>query len=238
MLDHVFVMLLAGTSLAACGGLAATTSGASDASVDRTTRPSSDGGAADASLVDGEASVAPSDAEDAPVIFPGCPTDAPSIGDPCTTEDEVCEYGPSWWVTCNTLVKCKTGTWQKDPFFTVAPCEDGEPDDGGPCPATWDEARAIEAGILCPAADCQYPEGYCECLSHCSSGGGRRPDGLMGSWRCQPATPQCPAPRPLLGTVCDEHDAGTCNYAWECGCGQEETCRDGVWQGYPSPPCP
>jgi hypothetical protein len=232
--------MFAGAALVACGGLVrSTTTDSVDGSVD-STRPTLDAGVdVDASRADTEASSTTCDAADAPTIFPGCPADAPSIGDPCTTEDLVCEYGPSWWVACNALLKCKAGSWQKDPFSAAAPCDDGQPDDGGPCPATWAEASVIEAGLFCPAADCQYPEGYCECVSHCGGGGGRKkPEMLMGDWRCQPATPECPSPRPLLGTACDEHDAGTCMYSWPCGCGQNQSCQDGVWQGYPSPPCP
>ena len=231
--------LLAGTvALAGCGGITSSGGGTADASVDRTLASSDTGPGVDTAAGDegADTSCLDCDAGDVRVPYSACPSDPPTLGDPCSADGETCEYGPTWWLVCNTVLRCTHGTWQKDPISGPAPCD--ELDAGGPCPATWAEANATDAGPgLCPAADCQYPEGYCECLSHCG-GGGMIHASIPGSWRCQAATPTCPSPRPLLGTSCDEPDSGFCNYSWPCGCGQSLECRGSVWEGYPSPPCP
>jgi hypothetical protein len=67
-------------------------------------------------------------------------------------------------------------------------------------------------------------------------GGAIREPRIAGHWYCAAATPQCPTPRPDLGTSCDS-DA-SCQYGTACGCGEELFCTGGVWQGYSLPPCP
>jgi hypothetical protein len=243
MLDRTlrFTLPAASAALVACGGLASSSVRGADAS-DRTipTNEASSDSGPDFDVVDATddaagASCPGCDANDAPIVFPGCPPIPPTVGDSCSADAEVCEYGPSWWLACNAVMRCTKGTWQAEPRGGFAPCGDLEA--GGACPATWAEASAIEAGTLCPSADCQYPEGYCECLNHCGGGGAMRGT-LSGTWECQAATPRCPSPRPRLGTSCDGVDSGLCNYGWPCGCGQDQSCQGGVWQGYPSPPCP
>jgi hypothetical protein len=146
---------------------------------------------------------------------------------------ETCEYGSSWWLECNPAVLCLGGVWTDRGIDPECALRDG----GGACPATFAQASAADAGAMCPAADCQYPEGYCECLTGCGGGGQVRGHELLGDWYCAAATPACPSPRPLLGTACDV-DASFCTYGTACGCGQMEECRQSVWQGQPIPPCP
>jgi hypothetical protein len=229
------VALLA--ALPGCGGLASATPGGADASADVTgmTRP-------DSSAMPEEGADASTgcvglvcDASGEPVVFSSCPTTPPPIGAKCTNEGEICEYGPSWWLACNEELRCTSGTWQKNNVFGPGPC--GELDAAGSCPATWAEASALDAGgFTCPALDCQYAEGYCECVSNCGGGGQVHPL-VPGTWLCQPATAGCPSPRPHLGTTCDEAGA-QCQYGWPCGCGQQLACGEGVWRGNPIPPCP
>jgi hypothetical protein len=163
-----------------------------------------------------------------------CPSSAPAPGSACSlTEQEECEYGPSWWLGCNLLLRCTQGAWK------IAGAGQGcfEQDAGGSCPATWAAASTLDAGIgMCPAPGCQYPEGYCECLVGCGGGGAWRPQ-IAGNWYCAAATPQCPSPRPDLGTACGDSDA-SCRYGTACGCGEQLSCTGGVWQGFAFPPCP
>jgi len=159
-----------------------------------------------------------------------CGSMPPTVGSPCPSEGEVCEYGKSWWLECNTQFRCEQGKWTN----VTGSCSWA--DAGGACPATWAEAMAIDASPATCPLDCQYPEGYCECGAFCGGGGGRRVNGGM-PWTCWQATPQCPSPRPLSGTPCPEAGA-FCSYGGLCGCGQNLGCVDGVWQASPIPPCP
>lgn len=166
-----------------------------------------------------------------------CPATAPAVGSACTLpEGEECEYGASWWLGCDVVVRCMQGVWK------VAGASQAclEQDAGGACPATFAEAVGIDAGAdMCPAPGCQYPDGYCECLVGCGGGGQSghpRPQAVVGQWYCKAATPQCPSPRPDLGTSCDS-DA-RCLYGMECGCGAQLQCTEGVWQGFATFPCP
>jgi hypothetical protein len=168
--------------------------------------------------------------------FVACPTAAPTVGSACDLPaGEECEYGSHWWLGCDVLVRCEQGAWQLAP--QPQPCI-GE-DDGGGCPSTWDEASSLDASTgTCPAATCGYPEGTCTCMHSCGGGGQEpKPLDVMGSWFCQAATAQCPSPRPDLGTPCAS-DGGYCQYGAACDCGQMLACTGGVWQGYPTPPCP
>jgi hypothetical protein len=174
------------------------------------------------------------DAGDAAALV-ACPSSAPALGSACSLpEAEECEYGGSWWLGCNLVLRCTQGAWK------AAPAEQQcvQQDAGGSCPATWAEASAVDAGIgMCPAPGCQYPEGYCECLVGCGGGGAIREPQLAGHWYCAPSTPRCPSPRPDLGTSCGDSDA-SCQYGTACGCGEQLFCTGGVWQGFSLPPCP
>jgi len=239
-------MILKGTTLgallalaaaaAACGGVTNTGSGGSDASTDRTL-PGHDAAADVTTPVDtGRCDFCDAGHETSSPL-PPCPSAPPTVGEGCPDEGEQCEYGPHWWLVCNDVYRCSMGSWQKVTLGYPGPCTELTGDTGA-CPATWAEAHAIDAGLICPAGECQYPEGNCACLDGCGGGGRGRPPGIMGRWYCTPATAQCPSPRPLLGTTCDESDASFCTYGGYCGCGQQLECKGGVWQGEPIPPCP
>jgi hypothetical protein len=170
------------------------------------------------------------------VTLVACPSSAPQVGSACSLpEAEECEYGGSWWLGCNFIVRCTQGVWQAAQAGQACVQQDA----GGTCPATWAEASGVGAGIgMCPAPGCQYPEGYCECLVGCGGGGAIRPKPqIAGHWYCAASTPQCPSPRPDLGTSCGDSDAG-CQYGTACGCGEQLYCTGGVWQGFALPPCP
>lgn len=161
-----------------------------------------------------------------------CPSTPPALGSPCSAIGEECEYGSSWWLGCNLVLRCTASGWQQGP---EPDCP--FPDAGGSCPATFVEANATDAGpFACPAAECQYPDGYCVCMSHCGGGGQWHLD-LVGDWYCAQAVPECPSPRPDLGTSCTQPGAG-CIYGEMCGCGLQLACVDGVWQGEETAVCP
>jgi hypothetical protein len=101
---------------------------------------------------------------------------------------------------------------------------------------------AVDAAFgTCPFVNCVYPEGFCGCGVGCGGGGGAprapAPVDVPGIFVCIPAAPGCPEPRPLSGTPCGDAATG-CGYGFACGCGQVQQCLGGVWEAYPSPPCP
>jgi hypothetical protein len=158
-----------------------------------------------------------------------CPPAPPALGTACPRLDESCEYGSSWWIGCNLVVRCTACGWEQEvPDCVVA-------DAGGSCPATWAEASALDegGGAWCRAADCQYPDGYCVCDA---IWGG--PDVQIGGlWSCGPVAPGCPSPRPNLGTSCE--GGARCPYGSDTCGGEWLVCTtDGVWQGGLEPPCP
>ena len=167
-----------------------------------------------------------------------CPSTPPSPGSPCTAF-QVCEYGSSWWLECNYVMRCQPtaqgSVWSLEFDGGGCPWLDA----GSPCPATWAEASSADAApTSCPFVTCVYPEGFCGCGIGCGGGGGLpRPQDVTGIFTCIPTVPGCPEPRPLSGTACD--DASTyCNYGFACGCGQMEQCANGQWLAQQEPPCP
>jgi hypothetical protein len=171
-----------------------------------------------------------------------CPATPPAGGSPCTAQNQVCEYGSSWWLECNLAVQCRSADvgWAWTVEFDGGGC--GWLDSGAACPPTWAEAMAVDAGFgMCPFVNCVYPEGFCGCGVGCGGGGGAprapAPVDVPGFFVCIPAMPGCPEPRPLSGTRCDDAATG-CSYGFACGCGQEQQCTGGAWQAFPSPPCP
>jgi hypothetical protein len=221
-----------GLALCGCGG--STAAGADAAASDA---PAPDGASSDLDATTDamgffgdDAALGGPDVAHVPLV--ACPPSPPEAGTPCSVPEEGCEYGTSFAIWCDQVMRCTFGTWKTE--FTG----DGCPfEDGGACPATFSEALALEAGVgSCPAFDCQYPEGFCECLTGCG-GGALLPALPTGDWQCRARSAGCPSPRPRVGTPC-ETDAGVCMYGWACSCGETLQCEDGVWAGDKSPPCP
>jgi hypothetical protein len=237
--------MAAGSSLAHCGGIAS--QGASSDASTAGDQTSSGGGGGDgggatldgnagdtAHVGDGDASIGCGlSCTDGQAPFAVCPGVPPAVGAACDVPNEVCEYGSSWWYVCNTTRRCIAGQWT-DPGGSAAECAYL---DAGGCPATWAEAHATDATApQCPFVSCVYPgEGFCGCGIGCGGGGAPTP-AVTGFFMCFEAGAECPEPRPLMGTAC----TGTafCSYGGACGCGQQQSCTDGVWQGGPIPPCP
>jgi len=221
------------TGAVACGGRT-NGSAPSDASAERSTV---DAGVDSSVVVDGGIDDAlgcgfSCDAGDERATLGPCPAAPPAAGAPCSSPSEVCEYGSSWWLECNQVFRCQAGQWTVEYDGTQCPWLDA----GGPCPATWAEASAVDAAPpSCPFVTCVYPEGFCGCGVACGGGGGLPHPEITGIFTCLPAVAGCPEPRPLSGAPCD---GGSCSYGFGCGCGQGEQCVDGVWQAYPTPPCP
>jgi hypothetical protein len=221
------VLLSAGVLAAAvhCGGRAQ--GGAVDASGDATAQAEASAGG---------------DAGGGDVCVGPCSPTQPEAGSACTVEGLQCEYGGGLLLECNAVLVCDGGAWtpQIGGFCNYAPFADAG--DAG-CPATWSGANGFLDSGMCPALDCEYAEGYCACLTYCLNGGqapGPRPPPrrrvtVTGMWDCRAAAPPCALPRPLLGTPCDT-DA-SCDYGWTCGCGDHQSCVQGVWQGVPFPAC-
>jgi hypothetical protein len=170
---------------------------------------------------------------------PPCPAQPPAASSPCSGP-QVCEYGSSWWLSCNVTVQClatSAGTWAWSVEFDGGQCTEAV-DAGGPCPATYAEASSVDASPpTCPFVTCVYPEGFCGCGILCGGGGGLpKPLDVSGLFACIPARPGCPEPRPLSGTPCDS--GASCDYGFGCGCGQGLQCVGGMWEAYREPPCP
>jgi hypothetical protein len=171
-----------------------------------------------------------------------CPATPPTSGSPCTAQDQVCEYGSSWWLKCNLALECLPAdaglAWSL--LFDGGGCD--WLDSGSACPPTWQAANAVDAAPgMCPFVSCVYPEGFCGCGIGCGGGGGAprppAPLDVAGFFVCIPASPGCPEPRRLSGTPCDEAGVA-CSYGFACGCGQDQQCTGGVWEAYPAAPCP
>lgn len=170
-----------------------------------------------------------------------CPAAPPAPGAPCVAP-RTCEYGSSWFLTCNAVFRCQPtggaggeqGTWVEEFDGGTCPWLDA----GAGCPATWDEAQEADAGFgECPFTSCVYPEGFCGCGVMCGGGGGiHRPRDVTGIFACIPSVQGCPEPRPLGGTPCT--GTASCSYGFNCGCGQIQQCSGGYWSVEPGPPCP
>jgi hypothetical protein len=238
---------------AGCGGSTASQH-AADAGADATTAfdawagpdasPASDAGADASADAESDADATgcgfgcpPGDA-----ALPACPATPPARGTACSAPDQVCEYGSSWWLTCNFVVQCRAASagyaWYVQSDGTSCTWLDS----GGACPPTWAAASAADAAPgQCPFVSCVYPEGFCGCGIGCGGGGAAprppAPLDVAGFFVCIPTQPGCPEPRPLSGTPCDEAGAA-CSYGFACGCGQDQQCMGGLWQAFQAPPCP
>jgi hypothetical protein len=156
-------------------------------------------------------------------VKPGCPSMHPSVKEPCAPRLLACEYGLSNNPKCNTFYACGDKGWEvaSTPSSTDCPptalC-DGTSygDDTGPC--------------LTKNLQCVYPGasgGVCVCNTNMGS--------EVLDWSCQPATTNCPSPRPLLGTSCEKGSAD-CDYE-PCVGGVLIACVNGYWVSEPAT-CP
>jgi hypothetical protein len=158
----------------------------------------------------------------------------PADGSPCTSSAIglfACEYNGNAMGQCATVAECYAdGKWHVAlPANTcgVNPSE---------CPASF---SALAEGSPCPlmggTGACFYPEGGCGCKP-CASDGG-----MSSMWTCRPwssAGAGCPAPRPLLGSVCSQEGL-ECSYTQCCtvSLGKSEACKNGHWQSVPGIGC-
>jgi hypothetical protein len=163
-----------------------------------------------------------------------CPTSPPDAGSPCPVLGENCEYGSSWWLGCNPMFECTPRGWQGGPVQGPPACAD----DAGACPATWDDALEAGSFTTCPAYACQYEAGTCGCVA-CGAGQIRHAL-VQGMWNCTAATPECPSPRPDLGTPCAGDGGTLCGYGGDICCtgAPQLRCVDGVWTGFEGQICP
>ncbi len=208
-----FFLLLA---LSACGGVVVDSS--SDGGPDATPK--------DGALTDGTALTDGSSSDGGTTVTVGCPADAPAPGTACAPPGALCEYGTAFWTQCDDVFKCnpKTDTWFARPKDTSLCAADSQS-----CPATFKEAK----GTCTPFMDCDYPEGYCECVVTC----GGPPGGPQDYFACAHPYQGCPYPRPRLGTACS-NEGQQCNYQ-VCCTGTNMTCKGGTWQGLIlDQPCP
>ncbi|HEY8086855.1 MAG TPA: hypothetical protein VIF09_03400 [Polyangiaceae bacterium] len=163
-----------------------------------------------------------------------CPTSPPDAGAPCPATGESCEYGSSWLLGCNALFRCTPSGWQAGARGTSAMCTE----DAAACPSTWEDALEAGSFTACPAYACQYEAGTCGCVV-CGIGQIRHPF-IQGMWSCTPATPECPSPRPDLGSACSGDGGTMCHYGGDMCCtgAPQLRCVDGVWTGFSGQVCP
>ncbi len=158
---------------------------------------------------------------DSPIEHGPCPSSAPPPGTQCTLPDLECEYGSSIYPGCDTIAQCTSGAWQQQEL-TFCP-----PSNSADCPPSMAAAN----GSSCQpgpygSLSCFYPNGGC----YCGSLGGPipiEPDGGYPpqTWQCDDPGPQCPLPRPRLGTTCGDEGLN-CQYL-ECAFAQ--SCTGGIW---------
>jgi hypothetical protein len=162
---------------------------------------------------------------------PLCPPVAPAVGGSCSIESLRCEYGDSNDPLCNTTYSCDSGQWSL--YHDGKTCGFNGTNDPG-CPAKY--ADIMNGGSCTGPGICDYPEGRCQCVTHC---GGRPPPDASSFWSCVVASAGCPSPRGgnRLGTSCQTPGL-TCDYTACCN-GLVQVCGDaGVWAGSYTLPCP
>lgn len=182
-----------GFVIAACGGT--------------TDSPSGDGGTNDAAGDGGGGA---------------CPSNPPTQGAACATDQLACEYGSNPDPSCNQLYRCNAGAWQEQSSATICLSQTA-------CPTSY---ASVPLGQDCTSNGlaCGYPQGECICTT--SSGGLQKP---TPSWECFTPPEGCPNPRPDLGTSCASPDL-QCDYG-ACSGGIAVQCKSGVWTEVFTP-CP
>jgi hypothetical protein len=157
-----------------------------------------------------------------------CPADAPTPGVACELNNPpICEYGEPSVRFCTTQASCKynQATGPESAAWVVTEPRDDcvlpmeEPTD---CPE--DFASVPEGDCEMDGLTCAYPEGTCGCRMQFRGQATRNPQ-----WICEPLNEGCPAPRPLLGTPCEEESLG-CDYGVCFEAGRPSmACSRGYW---------
>jgi hypothetical protein len=183
---------------------------------------------------------APADAAAGAADADPCGPIFPSMGTPCTVDQQRCEIAGDAGARCGITAVCgriadgEGLRWFVDDRTSLcAPSAEM-------CPASF---AAVAEGAACPAgstvnAPCAYPEGRCACVD-CDPGDAGPVDAGAGvptsaMWHCQawaPTTPGCPDVRPVVGTLCSPA-ALDCDYRDDCratGSGGDFEC-DGRWR--------
>jgi len=155
-----------------------------------------------------------------------CPTSAPANGSVCTDENLECEYGTSEYPGCDAVTQCESGTWQEEQSGGFCP---------GINPSQCPSSMAAANGQSCDpgqygSVSCWYATGGC----YCGSLGGPimvEPDGGYApqTWQCDDPGPQCPQPRPRIGSTCSDEGL-SCQYL---ECDFAESCTGGIWVSEP-----
>jgi hypothetical protein len=159
----------------------------------------------------------------------GCPASLPKQGTACSPNGFACEYGSSILLHCNLRAFCNDGAWElptPPPNFPPE-CSGKNPP---ACPASF---KSVPVGTSCSKdypAECVYPEGECACAVPV----GPFPEDAasVAQWICgKPKSPQCPLPRPKIGSPCNVPSAVQCDYgACVLPGGTVLKCQSGTWQ--------
>src|SRR5258708_4742326 len=177
---------------------------------------------------------------DAPPEFrcTACPASQPAIGDPCTSDGLICEYGSDPRPLWNVVLICNGTRWANDVFNNgvIVPLADsGRPVDDGGCPPTYDIALSAPCGRTSP---CVYPgAGTCNCEVDLADG----PD-AAAFWACVgvAAPTRCPsslAQAEVDGQACTVAGLDCFYPGGECHCYQEDA--GSPWScTVPDPGCP
>lgn len=144
-----------------------------------------------------------------------CPKNQPTQGAACSLATLQCEYGSDPRVSCNVVATCNSS----HQWMVVATDLFCSTDGGAACPA---KQADVPVGQSCSPLNllCEYPDGLCGCtrIAH-----------QYDRWVCDKPNPQCPYPRPRLGTACTQ-DQQSCDYG-SCTAlgGIVEKCVGGTW---------
>jgi hypothetical protein len=144
--------------------------------------------------------------------FVDCPADAPAEGAACKLNNPpTCEYGEPSVRSCTTQASCKynqaTGP-ESAAWVVTEPRDDCVLPVEQPADCPGDFASVPEGDCEMDGLTCAYPEGTCGCRVQF-----RGEAMLNPRWVCEPLNEGCPAPRPLLGTPCEEELLG-CDYGF------------------------
>jgi hypothetical protein len=146
-----------------------------------------------------------------PTPSAGCPQQAPAQEDTCSPEAYSCEYPGEAGSGCDTEFICGSGLWGVRYSCLPAPGPNA-----ASCPQ--DYLALDDAGCQDMTASCDYDGGIlCACSLSVFA-----PADAGPTWTCT-TQPDCPAPRPLIGSSC----AGSVDCPYY-PCWIDEVCSNGV----------